>query len=151
MGLLSEGQWSGRLFSGGWRDGGGGVRASVEPATGKSLGRAGLASVGDVDEAVELARQAQPGWAAESYEERAAVLRRAADLLEAHHEEIEDWSMREAGVPRYWAGVGGPAEQLRQAASLASYPLGKVLPSTPAAAVHHPSPSGGCSGCHRPV
>ena len=50
--------------------------------------------------------------------------------LEVHHGEIEDWSMREAGVPRYWAGVGGPSEELRQAASLASFPRGQVLPST---------------------
>ena len=132
MGLLSTVQWSGRVFSGGWTEGGGGAYDSIEPATGRALGQVGAASVMDVDRAVELARQAQPGWAAASYEERAAVLRRAADLLEAHHEEIEDWSMREAGVPRYWAGVGGPAEQLRQAASLASYPRGQVLPSTQA-------------------
>ena len=130
MKLLSAVQWSGRVFSGGWRDGAGGVHASVEPASGRSLGSAGLASVGDVDRAVEIARQAQPGWAGASYEERAAVLRRAADVMESHHEEIEDWSMREAGVPRYWAGVAGPAEELRQASSLASYPLGQVLPST---------------------
>ena len=74
--------------------------------------------------------EAQPLWAAMSYQARAAVLRRAADLLEAHHTEIEDWSIREAGVPRYWAGVDGPAEELRQAASLASFPRGQVLPST---------------------
>src|ERR1700712_6122169 len=50
--------------------------------------------------------------------------------MEAHHAEIEEWSIREAGVPRYWADVSGPAEELRQAASLASFPRGQVLPST---------------------
>ena len=130
MELLGTVDWSGRIFSGGWIEGGGQTYPAVEPATGQILGQVGAASPADVDRAVALARQAQPLWAATSYEARAAVLRRAADLLEAHHSEIEDWSMREAGVPRYWAGVDGPAEELRQAASLASFPRGQVLPST---------------------
>ena len=130
MELLGTVDWSGRIFSGGWVEGGGDTYPAVEPATGRTLARVGAASPSDVDRAVEWARQAQPSWAALSYEARAAVLRRAADVLEAHHAEIEDWSMREAGAPRYWAGVGGPAEELRQAAALASFPSGQVLPST---------------------
>jgi hypothetical protein len=39
------------------------------------------------------------------------------------------WVMREVGVPRYRAGIEGPAEEIRQAAALASVPLGHVLPS----------------------
>jgi benzaldehyde dehydrogenase (NAD) len=130
MELLGAVDWFGRIFSGGWVEGGGGTYPSVEPATGQILAQVGAASADDVNRAVRLARQAQPLWAATSYQERAALLRRAADLLEAHHGEIEDWSMREAGVPRYWSGVEGPAEELRQAASLASFPRGQVLPST---------------------
>ena len=130
MELLGTVDWSGRIFSGGWVEGGGQTYSAVEPATGQTLGQVGAASAADVDRAVGLGREAQPLWAAMSYQARAAVLRRAADLLEAHHHEVEDWSMREAGVPRYWAGVGGPAEELRQAASLASFPRGQVLPST---------------------
>jgi benzaldehyde dehydrogenase (NAD) len=130
MELLGTADWSCRIYSGGWVEGGGGSYLSVEPATGNPLGQVGAASAADVNRAVELARQGQRLWAGTSYQERAAVLRRAADLLEVHHDEIEDWSMREAGVPRYWAAVGGPAEELRQAASLASFPRGQVLPST---------------------
>ena len=130
MELLGTVDWSCRIFSGGWVEGGGGSYPSVEPATGNPLGQVGAASAADVNRAVELARQGQRLWAGMSYQQRAAVLRRAADLLEVHHGEIEDWSMREAGVPRYWAGVDGPAEELRQAASLASFPRGQVLPST---------------------
>ena len=128
--LLGTVDWSCRIFSGGWVEGGGGSYPSVEPATGNPLGQVGAASPADVNRAVQLARQGQRLWAEMSYQERAAVLRRAADLLEVHHGEIEDWSMREAGVPRYWAGVDGPSEELRQAASLASFPRGQVLPST---------------------
>jgi benzaldehyde dehydrogenase (NAD) len=100
MELLGTVDWSGRIFSGGWVEGGGQTYPAVEPATGRTLGQVGAASAADVDRAVGLARRAQPLWAAMSYQARAAVLRRAADLLEAHHTEIEDWSMREAGVPR---------------------------------------------------
>lgn len=37
--------------------------------------------------------------------------------------------MREAGPPRYFASALGAAEEFRQAAALASAPLGQVLPS----------------------
>jgi benzaldehyde dehydrogenase (NAD) len=76
-----------------------------------------------------LARHRQQDWAVTRYDRRAAVLRRAADLMEEHEDELARWAVREAGVPRYWAGVAGPAEEFRQAATLASAPLGHVLPS----------------------
>jgi benzaldehyde dehydrogenase (NAD) len=56
-------------------------------------------------------------------------LRRAADLLAKHQVELEDWVVREAGLPRYFASALGAAEEFRQAAALASAPLGQVLPS----------------------
>jgi hypothetical protein len=77
---------------------------------------------------VQRANDAQPGWAATPYTARAAVLCRAADLLEEHQLEIEDWVVEEAGLPRYFAGALGAAEEFRQAAALASAPLGQVLP-----------------------
>ena len=43
--------------------------------------------------------------------------------------ELEDWVVREAGLPRYFAGALGAAEEFRQAAALASAPFGHVLPS----------------------
>ena len=134
MDLLGTVDWSGRIYSGGWVAGDGGTYQSVEPATGRTLAQVGAASTADLDRAVDLAGRAQPSWAASSYSQRAAVLRRAADLLEAHHSEIEDWSMREAGVPRYWAGVDGPAEE-----------CGRPLPwpATPAARFF-PPPNPGC-------
>jgi len=42
MGLLSTVQWSGRVFSGGWTEGGGGAYDSVEPATGRLWARLAL-------------------------------------------------------------------------------------------------------------
>ena len=130
MALLESAIWSGRIFSGGWVEGDGQTYPAVEPATGRTLGQVGAAAVSDVDRAVRRASTAQVQWAATSYEERGAVLRRAADLFEHHHVEIEDWTIRESGIPRYGAGVNGLAEEFRQAATLASLPRGMVLPST---------------------
>src|SRR5215211_1249422 len=129
MELLGTGHWAGRVFSGGWLQGGGETYASVEPATGQQLAEVGAAAPQDVRRAVQRAGDTQPAWAATPYDHRAAVLRRAADLLEEHQDEVEDWVVREAGLPRYFAGALGAAEEFRQAAALASAPLGQVLPS----------------------
>src|SRR4051812_42889501 len=45
------------------------------------LGRMGNATEEDVRAAIEAAAQAAPGWRALSYDDRAAILLRAADLL----------------------------------------------------------------------
>jgi len=127
--LLATGDWVGKIYSGGWVAGSGGSYPAVEPATGQHLADVGAAGPGDVRRAAQLAHDAQHEWAATSYDRRAAVLRRAADLMEEHRDELARWVMREAGMPRYWAGVEGPAEEIRQAAALASAPLGRVLPS----------------------
>jgi benzaldehyde dehydrogenase (NAD) len=127
--LLGAAEWAGKIYSGGWVAGDGGNISSVEPATGRELAVVGAAAPADVRRAVEIARHAQHTWAATPYDERAAVLLRAADLLLAARMEIEDWVVREAGLPRYFADVTGPAEEFRQAAALASAPLGDVLPS----------------------
>ena len=57
---------------------GGGTIPVVEPATGIEIGRVGEASLGDLERSVALAREAQITWAAVSFTERAAVMRRAA-------------------------------------------------------------------------
>ena len=127
--LLDAGEWAGKIYSGGWVDGAGGAFASVEPATGRQLAEVGAAGPEDVKRAVQRASDAQRAWAATPYNIRAGVLRRAADLLVEHHVELEDWEVREAGLPRYFAGPLVAAEDFRQAAALASAPLGDVLPS----------------------
>jgi benzaldehyde dehydrogenase (NAD) len=128
--LLGTAQWAGKIFSGGWVDPGAGTYSAIEPATGRRLAVVGAASSDDVERAVAIAVEAQRAWAATPYDERAGILRRAADLLLSEEAEIEDWIVREAGTPRYFAGPLGPVEEFRQAAALASAPLGQVLPST---------------------
>ena len=68
----------------------GGDMPVVEPATGGELGRTGAADAEDVAQAAATAAAAaQKAWAATNFEERAAVLRRAGDLILANAAEIQ--------------------------------------------------------------
>ena len=98
MGLLDDGAWHGTIWTGAWTDGGGGTYDAVEPATGDVIGPVGRATPEDVVAAAERAVEAQRAWAAAPFEERAAVLRRAGDLLTANAEEIKGWLARESGA-----------------------------------------------------
>ena len=125
-------QWDGRLHSGGWRAAHGGTVDVLEKATGELLATVGLADATDVAEAAERAAQAQPAWAATSFEERAAILRRAAALLEERAPSVIDWLVRETGEIRARAthetriSVG----EIREASALAGQPFGELLPTT---------------------
>ena len=82
MGFLNDETWSGQVYSGGWITSDGGDAAVIEPATGRELGRIGIATPADVTRAVKKAAAAQAAWAATPHTERSAILRRAADLWE---------------------------------------------------------------------
>jgi benzaldehyde dehydrogenase (NAD) len=130
--FLDPSQWQKNLYIGGsWAPGSGGVRQVVEPATGETLGEAGMADAADVARAAESAAEAQRAWAATPHSERAAVLRRAAALWTEHAEEISWWNIREVGAIPGLAGFAlHVAEQeCYEAASLPSRPYGELLPS----------------------
>jgi benzaldehyde dehydrogenase (NAD) len=129
MNLLAEQQWTGRIFTGTWHPADGGVSSVVEPATGKELGTVGLASTTDMARAVAGAQQAQRAWAAASFGDRAAVLRRAAELWARHSEEIRAWLIREGGSTRSKAlyEVRSGESECLEAAALPSHPVGDVL------------------------
>ncbi|GAA2599479.1 benzaldehyde dehydrogenase [Actinomadura fulvescens] len=131
MTLLDSGTWTGKIFNGEWTGAADGAYDVVEPATGATLGGLGRAATADVAAAATRAAAAQRDWAARTYEERAAVLRRAGRLFERHAEEIEEWLVREAGsVPPKAKLETHFAESLcYEAAALASHPQGLVLPS----------------------
>lgn len=129
-GLLADEQWAGRLYSAGWRPA---VRTLpvTEPATGATLATVGAADPDDVEAAVARAAEAQHGWAAAPYPERARVLRRTGELFVEHAAEIADWYTREAGAARPVAAGQGAvaAEECHQAAALAGVPYGELLRS----------------------
>jgi benzaldehyde dehydrogenase (NAD) len=130
MDFLDDKTWSGSIFNGEWTTT---VDAAVtEPATGATLGRIGIAGPDDVNRAAERAAAAQRDWAATSFEERAAVLRRAGTLFEQHAAEIDGWIVRETGAipPKAALETHIAAQECFEAAALASSPLGHILPTT---------------------
>jgi len=105
------------------------VLAVNNPYDGEPLVEIAQACVGDVDDAFQVARAAQPGWAAALPGERAAVLRRVAQRMEARHAEIVDWLIRESGSTRLkaemeWTSVRAIA---LEAATLPSRLEGRIL------------------------
>ena len=132
-------EWTGKIYSGGWRQSEGGTQPVNEPATGARLAEVGVAWPRDVARAGALAARAQRDWAAVTPAERAEVLLRAAQGLRDHSGAIREWIVRESGgVPAkgdYEIAAG--LSQLAQAAGMASQPLGEILsPSLPGQASH---------------
>jgi len=129
--LLDTSTWDGQLYSGGWRDASGGTRPVVEPATGNTLATIGFADSADVARAASAAATAQRDWANTGFQERAAVLRRAGELIEQHAEEIQWWIIREAGSvqPKAELETHVAAQECFEAAALPSRPFGRILPS----------------------
>ncbi|MEV4536129.1 benzaldehyde dehydrogenase [Asanoa sp. NPDC049518] len=123
--------WNGRVFTGDWTPPAGGTTEILEKATGGSLGLTGVADGGDVAASAASAAAAQRAWAATSFEERAAVLRRAGALIEANAAELRDWVVRETGaVPGLGDfAVGVATQECYEAAALAHRPLGEILQS----------------------
>ena len=126
-------RWQGKLYiDGSFRDAGSGATKPVlEKATGTELGRMATADRADLDAAVGAARRTQADWAARSYEERAGLLRRAAQRLEERAEEFADMIVRETG------SIGGKAQyevhaasnELWEAAGLTSRAVAEIVPS----------------------
>jgi benzaldehyde dehydrogenase (NAD) len=131
MTLLEPRTWDGQVFSGGWVRSHGGDAPIVEPATGKELGRAGVADAEDVARAAATAAEAHRDWAATSFEERAAVLRRAGSLIEENADELHNWMTRETGsIPGMVQFATHVASQeCYEAAALTSRPIGDILPT----------------------
>lgn len=90
-----------QFINGSWRPGRRGVAIrDIDPYTGETLVEISAADLRDVDEAYESAQKAQPAWAGRLPAERAEVLRRAATVMEARHDEIIGWLIRESGSTR---------------------------------------------------
>lgn len=129
MSLFDTAVWSGKIFTGQWTVGNGAMIEMANPATGESLGEVGSASAEDVRIAAARAAEAQRGWAALPPAERAAVLRRAGDLIEEHLEEIVSLVIAESGSVGAKAEleVSSCAAECFDSAGLPSAPLGDVL------------------------
>src|SRR3954451_2982221 len=116
-----------RLFIGGdWVAPSDGREIDVHnPATEEPIGRAALAGPHDVDRAVRAAAAASRAWAARIPSERAALLRRAGDLLEQRADEFAALITLEVGSPQRVAAAQTAACKLFldwHAAQAATFP-----------------------------
>lgn len=114
-----------------WRPGTGPEREVREPATGRSLLSVPQSTPEDVARAAAAAAAAQPAWAATNYQERAAILRRAADIYEAHRAEFGTWTQRETGAHynKMHHEQNFTVQELLNASTIPSQPHGSLLPS----------------------
>lgn len=71
----------------------------INPATEETLARVPLAGAAEVDAAVRIAAAAYPAWRAVSPGDRARLLRRFAEAVDAHAEELAALEVAEAGHP----------------------------------------------------
>jgi benzaldehyde dehydrogenase (NAD) len=117
-----------------WRPGSGEPRVVREPATGRELLSIDQSTTDDVSRAAQAAAAAQPAWAETNYQERAAILRRAADIYEAHRPEFGSWTQRETGAHRnkMHHEQNFTLQELLNASTLPSQPHGSLLPSAQA-------------------
>ncbi len=95
--VAQEGSWL-DSFLAEWQTGTGEMHTVHEPATGRPLMDLRMSTPDDVARAAAAAKAAQPAWAAASYQERSAVLRRAAEIYEQHRPEFGTWTQRETGA-----------------------------------------------------
>ncbi|MBB6253094.1 aldehyde dehydrogenase family protein [Nitrospirillum iridis] len=103
---------------------------SIDPATGQVLAHIPDADGVDVDAAVRAARAAFPAWADMVPAQRAAILWRVADVLEAHIDELAELETLDQGKPLYvgrWAEIPGAVAQFRYYAGQALSIEGRTI------------------------
>jgi len=107
----------GLLIDGEWRKAEGGADfATLDPANGRETGRIAAASPADVDAAVGAARAALSTWQATMPVERARILWRVADLIEANIDDLAELETLDQGKPLFigrWAEIPGAINQFR--------------------------------------
>jgi benzaldehyde dehydrogenase (NAD) len=114
-----------------WQIGTGDEREVREPATGRYLLTIRESTREDVARACAAAAKAQLAWAEVSYQERSAILRRAAEIYEAHRPEIGTWTMRETGAHhnKMHHEQNFTAGELLAASAMPWQPYGSLVPT----------------------
>lgn len=118
-------------FAADWRPGTGAPIEDREPATGQLITTVTGSTPEDVARAAARAAEAQPAWAATSYQERARVLRKAAEIYEAHRDEFGTWTQRETGAShsKMHHESNFAYHEILNAATLPSQAYGSLMPS----------------------
>jgi benzaldehyde dehydrogenase (NAD) len=114
-----------------WRPGTGEARETHEPATGRHLLTIPGSTPADVARGAAAAAVAQPAWAETSYVDRARILRRAAEIYEAHRPEFGSWTQRETGAVhgKMHHEQNFTVQEILNASTMPSQPYGSLVPS----------------------
>ncbi|MEQ1784760.1 MAG: succinylglutamate-semialdehyde dehydrogenase [Hyphomonadaceae bacterium] len=136
--------FSGECFiNGRWLKGGGPEFVSTASADGKEIWRGREASASDVEAAVAAARAALPAWRRRSMDERVAVVRAFAKLIEAYKADMAAVISRATGKPLWDAATEAAAMVGKAELSVKAYAERTPLKEAPAGAFvarisHHP-------------
>jgi len=106
---------------------------TLNPATGQPLAEVALANAADVDAAVQAARQAFPKWSETIAADRAALLFKLADLIDAHADALAELETLDNGKPIRVARKGDlpyVTKHLRYQAGWADKIEGTTVPVT---------------------
>ena len=88
------------FIDGGWRAAAGGAVAVIrDPADGSVVGEVPVMGAAETRQAIEAAARALPAWAKRTAKDRAAVLRRFAELMTANTDDLAVIMVREQGKP----------------------------------------------------
>ena len=124
---------SGDLYiNGGWTGADGGSRFDVlNPSTGDVFREVADANRTDAKSAIEAANAAFPAWSGMNHAQRARILHKAGDILEARADDVRAVLIEEGGS---WIGKSmfemGYASGVFRAAAAAAYQVnGEILPS----------------------
>jgi benzaldehyde dehydrogenase (NAD) len=122
--------WLGSFVQG-WEPGTGEPLEDREPATGRLIATVRGSTPDDVTRAAAAAKAAQPAWAETSYQERARILRMAADIYEANRDEFGTWTMRETGAShsKMHHESNFAHGEILSAATLPWQPYGSLVPT----------------------
>lgn len=115
-----------------WRAGSGPhILTDTNPWDGSVITEIPMATLDDLNQAYATAATAQTDWEAALPEQRAAVLRAAATILDTRREEILQWLVRETGTPRGKCEVelGVTKAVFLEAAAMPHHTTGQILPS----------------------
>ncbi len=118
-------------FLAGWAPGTGDPIEDREPATGTNLLTVQGSTPADVARVAAAAAAAQPAWAATNYAERAAILRRAAEVYESHRDELGEWTQRETGAVhgKMHHEQNFTIGELQASAAIPFQPYGQLVPT----------------------
>ncbi|WP_029363076.1 aldehyde dehydrogenase family protein [Herbaspirillum lusitanum] len=128
--FLEPRAWEGCFYDGKWRPASNRFE-SCSPSTGKLLAHLGTTSKSELAQAIAVAGKAQLNWARQPIAARAEVMRRAAELLALHSEELAGWLVREGGSIRPKAAfeIQSAVDELHHAAGLITHSEGQVISS----------------------